>query len=516
MTTPTKLEDWLQKMCWDAKFGIAFWVQGFTLQESSSLLVERTKVNGDKLDRMLHEWDGFSPSRDVASFIEVSSCTAASGLFLSSVLLSYGFPNRIFSLHADYGNHHSRTPRTETPLCAFPGSRLRQTFKHPQHVGPRLLYQYGHLSRTNPPSLPPTLAVPARSHSPTVHAYTPAHPTGYPLYSSRRIMSESSNPRGQKAARLHEDSFIAFDHAAAGHDGVLCHADGSLIAKPCTQHEITFYESCASHLEFLRYIPTFMGTLTAAPQESLNLPVQQIGETSIALTSTEASGTDTPLTPELSQHPKAISITKSESQPEPDLGFRIAGMKVWIGGENDYPSEEEDTLVPVHNHIPSSIDDEVKEKVNIAESAGYRRYDKYYGRAFNKQNVKQGIKAFLGSAKTEGTDYSKIIAKRLALEIRGMQSMLENEESRMYSASVLLVYEGSAKSLEQALVEEDKKKAEGSSEIGTEAGEEGDEIMDLASMADLDPQAAQKLAAQSTINIEMDPRYCQLWRTRRV
>ncbi|EER24968.1 arginine metabolism regulation protein iii, putative [Coccidioides posadasii C735 delta SOWgp] len=380
-------------------------------------------------------------------------------------------------------------------------------------------------------------------------------------------MSESSNPRGQKAARLHEDSFIAFDHAAAGHDGVLCHADGSLIAKPCTQHEITFYESCATHLEFLRYIPTFMGTLTAAPQESLNLPVQQIGETSIALTSTEASGTDTPLTPELSQHPKAISITKSTSQPEPEwvpsggrkldtglsivleniasgfkrpcvldvklgarlwaddatpskrakldevskqttsssLGFRIAGMKVWIGGENDYPSEEEDTLVPVDNHIPSSIDDEVKEKVNIAESAGYRRYDKYYGRAFNKQNVKLGIKAFLGSAKTEGTDYSKIIAKRLALEIRGMQSMLENEESRMYSASVLLVYEGSAKALEQALVEEDKKKAEGSSEIGTEAGEEGDGIMDLASMADLDPQAAQKLAAQSTINIEIGP-----------
>ncbi|EEP80356.1 predicted protein [Uncinocarpus reesii 1704] len=373
-------------------------------------------------------------------------------------------------------------------------------------------------------------------------------------------MTEASQSQGKKATRLDEDSFTAFNHAAAGHDGVLCHEDGSLIAKPCTQREIDFYESSVRHPEFQRYMPTFMGTLTAAPQDAAKLPAQLIGGSSTAPLSTELSSTDTSATPELSGTPLATSVPQPESQWVPSggrkldtglsivlenvtggfsrpcvldvklgsrlwaddavaskrakldevskqttsstLGFRIAGMKVWIGGENGCQSEEE-RPVTVSDCIPADAKEEIKSKIRIIEAAGYRRYDKYYGRAFNDQNVTQAVESFLVSARTGRIDHSKLIAKRLAAELRAMQAMLEKEESRMYSASILLVYEGDSKVVEQALDEEGKEKTGSSLGNDEEPKLEDDEAMDLVSMTTLDPQAAQTWASQGTVNVEI-------------
>ncbi|WEW60918.1 inositol polyphosphate kinase family protein [Emydomyces testavorans] len=378
-------------------------------------------------------------------------------------------------------------------------------------------------------------------------------------------MPEPSEPGRRKAAKLDGDSFVAFDHAAAGHDGVLCHADGSLIAKPCTQQEIAFYESSVHHPEFSRYMPTFMGTLAAAPDGAVSLSGKPDRQASITLVSNESSGTETPLTPEVSQHPGTIGIARSATQRENQwvpsggrkldtglsivlenvagdfkrpsvldvklgarlwgdeavpskrakldevsrqttsstLGFRIAGMKVWIGGENNCQAATEETLVEISDHIPADANDEVKSKMEIIEAAGYRRYDKYYGRAFNEHNIKRGIESFLAGAKAGKVDYSKLVSRRLAMELRAMQSMLEREESRMYSASILIVYEGDPEAFEQALVEERKTELESGQENDPEAERREDETMELASATAVDPQVAQELVSQSTINVEI-------------
>src|SRR5690606_2703180 len=67
-------------------------------------------------------------------------------------------------------------------------------------------------------------------------------------------------PAMSTADLKHED-LLAFDHAAAGHAGVLSDSSGSLGIKPCTAQDIAFYESAAAHPEFQELMPAFMGTL---------------------------------------------------------------------------------------------------------------------------------------------------------------------------------------------------------------------------------------------------------------
>ena len=199
------------------------------------------------------------------------------------------------------------------------------------------------------------------------------------------------------------------------------------------------------------------------------------------------------------------------------LGFRIAGMKVWTGvnGENDAGGRTD----------PYETEREGFEgaKGEIIEKHGYRRYDRWYGRSFNSNNVKEGFETFLGGAKVGKIDRSRLVAKRLAEGIQRMQSVLEAEESRMYSSSILVVYEGDPEAMENSL-EEEKRAAE---DPGKQAKEEEDDDEDddyeeidleqagsLVQVADIkDITAANGLGLalpDQAININVDPGSAQL------
>ncbi|KAM5476192.1 hypothetical protein MauCBS54593_000877 [Microsporum audouinii] len=321
-----------------------------------------------------------------------------------------------------------------------------------------------------------------------------------------------------KNQKLDEESFVAFDHAAAGHEGVRCDESGSLIAKPCTQKEILFYESGANHPAFQKYMPTFIGSLRAgAPKEALNLSTAN-AETPLVIASAETSAEKSSLPLELATQTDSIAITRPAKRPdEPwvpsggkkldtglsivlenitdgfvqpnvldvklgarlwdddavpekrekldqvaaettsgSLGFRIAGMKTWAGQGQDITKLSGLDVDVSANHLPSTASEEVKSKSKIIESEGYRRFDKWYGRGFNERNVHEGFETFLASAKAGKVDRSAFLAARIAAELRAMQAVLESEESRMYSASVLIVYEGDPEAFERALEVESK------------------------------------------------------------
>jgi len=120
------------------------------------------------------------------------------------------------------------------------------------------------------------------------------------------------------------------------------------------------------------------------------------------------------------------------------LGFRIAGMKMWRrrGGEN--------------------MDKGKAEVCEYDESSGYTSYNKLYGRNFTAENVHEGFAEYLGldeASKSGGagadveTGAQELLAF-FASEVRGIQEVLEKEESRMYSASILFVYEGDPEAYE--------------------------------------------------------------------
>lgn len=374
-------------------------------------------------------------------------------------------------------------------------------------------------------------------------------------------MPSSSRSDSLKTQKLDSDGFVAFEHTAAGHDGVRCTLSGSLIAKPCTSEEVSFYESSALHPPFSDFIPTFIGTLSSTDQhQPLALAAAQNGgvlfpgsdtpslsnppfndgptqptppgppepssaqgegrwvpsggrklETGLSIVlENVASGFKRPNVLDVklgarlwaddappSKRAKLDAVSKETTSSS--LGYRIAGMKVWTGvnGESDEGSRTD----------PYATKYEGKEgaKGEVIEKDGYRRYDKWYGRSFSEANVNQGFETFLAGAKAGDVDRSKLVARRLADALISVRQVLESEESRMYSSSVLVVYEGDPEALEDAL-EEEKKAAENPRE---EDGEDEDEDLDFeiqdGNLELVDVKVGEHGVPQQAININLDP-----------
>jgi 1D-myo-inositol-tetrakisphosphate 5-kinase/inositol-polyphosphate multikinase len=284
-------------------------------------------------------------------------------------------------------------------------------------------------------------------------------------------------------------------------------SNGFLVIKPCTAAEIAFYESAAEHGAFQSHMPALIGTLKPSDQSggafdaisalegrALPDPFATLAPSAYL----PANGASNPLghhshraTPSLSQlpvskrtswkpsggkkidtglaivlenvahgfkHPNILDIKlgarlwaddapaakrqklddASQQTTSASLGFRIAGMTIWIGTSEDSRTEE----------LPDK-DAEIKN--------GYIRYTKRYGWTFTKENVKIAFVKYFGGANADGKlryRRSKLIIKRIARELESIAYVLENEESRMYSASVLIVYEGDDQALGKALQEE--------------------------------------------------------------
>ncbi|TKA62473.1 hypothetical protein B0A49_07009 [Cryomyces minteri] len=283
------------------------------------------------------------------------------------------------------------------------------------------------------------------------------------------------------ASSLDPSSLVAFEDAAAGHDGILSDSTGDLFIKPCTPAEIAFYESSlASHPSFAALMPTFMGTLrlgspdqTLAAQASTSgvtpgtaasLPLSDPGlwrgkkldtQTAIVLENV-ASGFSRPnimdlklgarLWDEDAPPEKRARLDKIAAETtSSSLGFRVAGMRVWQGARGECVDEKasEDTV------SQTAEGGQAKDAKGEGGDDGYKVYDKMYGRKFTADNVKEAFWEYLRSSRT-GVDERLAIglikcfrlAKRFHDDVSAIEECLEQQESRMISASVLFVYEG--------------------------------------------------------------------------
>ncbi|KAL0256345.1 hypothetical protein SLS55_008739 [Diplodia seriata] len=303
-------------------------------------------------------------------------------------------------------------------------------------------------------------------------------------------------------------------------DGVLSDPTGALVIKPCTAAEIAFYEAAtASHPALAAYMPTFMGTLelnkspeaatlaaavasasdspdpsgastpavapipeAAAPASgagagagdtAATLSLDDVGpmkgkklstDTSIVLENV-AAGFRKPNILDLklgarlyddgTAEAKAARLDKVASETtSSSLGFRIAGMRVWQGeGEEARKGSDENAV--------------------FDEASRYKTFNKLYGRVFDAENVVDGFREyFLVPGAGHSAHTAKPIVARLLKDVKGVQAALEAEESRMYSASLLFVYEGDAAAAKEA--EKAAEKAElDALQTATAAGENG-------------------------------------------
>lgn len=131
------------------------------------------------------------------------------------------------------------------------------------------------------------------------------------------------------------------------------------------------------------------------------------------------------------------------------LGFRVAGMRVWHGLE---ASDQQD--------------------VNLD---GYKFYDKNYGRTLTSKTVVEGFEDFFRVERgTRPLKNTRKVIRRFLDDLEGMEAVFKKEESRMYSASLLFVYEGDPSALQQAFATEtqmlDSMEAEMKSHPGVDGG----------------------------------------------
>jgi len=238
---------------------------------------------------------------------------------------------------------------------------------------------------------------------------------------------------------------------------------GDLVIKPCTQPEIDFYqETVANHDEFAALLPTFMGTLQLGKSKQLEdtvkaaqsqygnpaivLPGETEAADSAARSQTEAPRTrGKPLETELAivlenvtagfKRPNILDVKLGKrlwAEDAPDakrqkldkvasettsgsLGFRIAGMKAW-------------------------------------QSDRYRVFDKFYGRDRTAENVHEAFyDLFDADPDTGDLDILNEIIDGVVDAVEEIETTVANQESRMYSSSLLLVYEGDRSARKEAL-----------------------------------------------------------------
>ncbi|KAK0848962.1 hypothetical protein LTS02_013829 [Friedmanniomyces endolithicus] len=255
--------------------------------------------------------------------------------------------------------------------------------------------------------------------------------------------------------QLDPSTLKAFENAAAGHDGVLSDSTGELLIKPCTDAEAEFYQqTLQNYPDFAELMPTFMGTLHlgAPAQAAESTAAQEFVHTSQVQRNQRSHGgkiaTETAIVLENLEHgfskpnvldlklgaklyadgtapEKAQRLDKVASETTSgSLGFRISGMKVWNG-------ESFDTGLSV------------------------------------------GLKQ----------DEAAELLETIEAEIAKARNALERLESRMYSASILIVYEGDNAALEALMSGVSKtprlqEKAPTRGEVQRSEGEEEDEDED--------------------------------------
>ncbi|KAM0666230.1 hypothetical protein ACQRIU_004085 [Beauveria bassiana] len=284
----------------------------------------------------------------------------------------------------------------------------------------------------------------------------------------------------------HRDELLDYNHAVAGHAGTLCDADGEFFVKPCTQAEIDFYNIAHKKSEFAGIIPSFIGSLKLSGSSDLNIDdrvetvkdqieatiAEQISHASAEMTATVAPNDDTPWVStngkKIETDLSVVLLNAASGFKKPNIldvklgtrlwadnapaakkarfdkiasetthhthGFRIAGMRVYRGSDD-----------------PARLDDE-----------GYLVYDKDYGRVtMNKDNIIDGFRRFVFNP-AAGIDEAlgRAVCKMFEDKIAHVEKILGKHETRMYSSSLLFIFEGDGEALRAAIEQQDESKTD--------------------------------------------------------
>ena len=220
-----------------------------------------------------------------------------------------------------------------------------------------------------------------------------------------------------------------------------------MIVKPCTAPEVAFYETALQHPGFARWMPTFFGTLNLSGQGE----GQGEGAAAAAAVTAAATAATAAVVDGKPAHDRLSSLVLQNAAygfEKPCVLDVKLGARLW---DDDAPQQKRARLDAVSDQTTSrSLGMRVAGmKVWKGAGAGHRTYDKLYGRSFTADSVGDALGEFFASEIS--ADQTALVAARFLEKVRMVRQQLESQESRMYSASLLFVYEGDGKALARAV-----------------------------------------------------------------
>ncbi|TFB01240.1 Inositol polyphosphate multikinase [Trichoderma ghanense] len=280
------------------------------------------------------------------------------------------------------------------------------------------------------------------------------------------------------------DELRDYDHAVAGHAGTLCDADGELFIKPCTQTEIAFYQAVEAngYRDFAEIMPLFMGDLQLSSPQDVPLDDALLGVISDDGVETSKESIAAKIVEQVAKvvpsavaecaaswvpnQGKKIKTDKSVVLENASFGYKKAnildvklGVRLWA---DDAPAEKKRrfdaiTEQTTHGNLGFRISG-MKVYQGSGDKAkwdkeGYMIYDKDFGRlTVNDDNVVDAFRTFIFN-KTAGIDQAlgRAVCAAFVRDLERVEEVLMNHETRMYSSSLLFIFEGDGAALSEAI-----------------------------------------------------------------
>ncbi|KAF9173323.1 hypothetical protein BGX21_001321 [Mortierella sp. AD011] len=274
------------------------------------------------------------------------------------------------------------------------------------------------------------------------------------------------------------------ENQVGGHHGVLSMGEeNEIVVKPCLPQELRFYEEAVLHPDFQVWMPSYYGTLTLTRE----LPQQLQGS---QVNGQPAGGSEMPVptvkalngflladlmapefaptvTPEAAQ---SADINKDESDAECicleniSHGFQKAcllDLKLGTQLFDEDASEDKKSRLGVvaANTTSGTLGMRLTGfHVYDCEKGEFIKYSKDYGKGLTDDTVLDGFRAFF-SAKL-GPQRMRLVIERFINDLADFLEMIETQEVRMRSSSLLLMYEGDPDAFDEGYLTEQEKIAE--------------------------------------------------------
>ncbi|KAI1647884.1 inositol polyphosphate multikinase [Daldinia loculata] len=308
-----------------------------------------------------------------------------------------------------------------------------------------------------------------------------------------QVMRDIGKNAGSREREIPKrDDLKDYNYAVAGHAGTMCDADGELFIKPCTKSEVEFYESAhALHPDFAEFMPMYIGTLSlneGTDQAAIHARIPDLVEhADIPFSVKEEIQSHLHLddrkpileapvqkqiisenitwvpnkTRKITTDQAVVLENASFGYKKPNIMDAKLGIRLWA---DDAPLEKKERFNKIaeettHKKFGFRVAGMRVYKGSTDESEldeeGFKIYDKDWGRlTVNDGNIVDSFKKYIfNEAAGIDQDLGKMIAGLFAQDLRKVQEVLEKEETRMYSSSLLFVFEGDGAALREAIEE---------------------------------------------------------------